>query len=74
MNQPDGKLAFALLVQIAATGLLLIGRLTGEEWVTTTTWVTAAYMLGQAAGVYASGFSVYRQQFRATIDDNHSRK
>ena len=52
----DAKAAFALLVVGAATGLLMLDKLTGSDWVTTVTWVTAAYMLGQAAGIAASGY------------------
>lgn len=54
----DVKLIFALLVEIAATGLLWGERISGPDWVTTTTWVTAAYMLGQAAGVAAEGYVI----------------
>ena len=57
----DAKAAFALLVVGAATGLLMLGKLTGGDWVTTVTWVTAAYMLGQAAGIAASGYVVSSQ-------------
>lgn len=52
----DPKFAFALLVLLAATGLLLLGKIAGPDWVTTTTWVTGAYMLGQAAGIAATGY------------------
>lgn len=52
------KLAVALLVIIAATGLLWLGRLDGAQWVGATTWTVAAYMLGQVGAVVAQGWSV----------------
>ncbi len=61
MNAPDSdhsKFALALLALASASGLLLLGRITGDAWVSTTTWVVAAYMLGQPAAVLASGWAV----------------
>jgi len=52
------KLAVALLVIAAATGLLLLGRLDGAQWVSATTWTVAAYMLGQVGAVVATGWAV----------------
>jgi hypothetical protein len=51
------KLGVALLVIGAATGLLVLGRLNGAEWVSATTWTVAAYMLGQVGAVVASGWT-----------------
>lgn len=52
------KLAVALLVILAATGLLWLGRLDGAQWVSATTWTVAAYILGQVGAVLAQGWSV----------------
>lgn len=50
------KFALALLALVAATGMLLLNRITGDAWVTAMTWIVAAYMLGQPAAVMASGW------------------
>lgn len=52
------KFALALLVIAAATGLLILGRLDGAQWVSATTWTVAAYMLGQVGAVVATGWAV----------------
>lgn len=52
------KFLLALLVIGAATGLLVLGRLDGAQWVSATTWTVAAYMLGQVGAVVASGLAV----------------
>lgn len=51
------KFILALVAVGAATGLLVLGRITGEAWVSTTTWVVAAYMLGQPAAIFAAGWT-----------------
>ena len=56
------KFALALLALVAASGMLLIGRITGDAWVTAMTWIVAAYMLGQPAAVLASGWTVAKKQ------------
>ncbi len=56
------KFALALLALVAASGMLLIGRITGDAWVTAMTWIVAAYMLGQPAAVLASGWTVAKNQ------------
>lgn len=53
--------AFATGVIAVASAMLWAGRLTGGDWVTTTTWVTGALMLGRAAGIAASGYSATAQ-------------
>ena len=55
------KFALALLALVAATGMLLLGRITGDAWVTGMTWIVSAYMLGQPAAVLASGWTVSRK-------------
>lgn len=52
------KLAVTLIVIATATGLLFIGRLDGAQWVSTTTWTVAVYMLGQVGAVLATGYTV----------------
>lgn len=56
------KFALAMIALVAATGMLLLGRITGDAWVTAMTWIVAAYMLGQPAAVLASGWTVARKQ------------
>lgn len=56
------KFALALLALVAASGMLLIGRISGDAWVTAMTWIVAAYMLGQPAAVLASGWTLARNQ------------
>ncbi len=56
------KFALALLALVAASGMLLIGRISGDAWVTAMTWIVAAYMLGQPAAVLASGWTVAKKQ------------
>lgn len=56
------KFALALLALVAASGMLLIGRISGDAWVTAMTWIVAAYMLGQPAAVLASGWTLARKQ------------
>lgn len=60
MSDTDrSKLMFALIVVGAATGLLMLGRLNGPEWVSATTWTVAAYMLGQVGAVVATGWTAH---------------
>ncbi len=56
------KFALAMIALVAATGMLLLGRITGDAWVTAMTWIDAAYMLGQPAAVLASGWTVAKKQ------------
>lgn len=56
------KFALAMIALVAATGMLLLGRITGDAWVTAMTWIVAAYMLGQPAAVMASGWTVAKKQ------------
>lgn len=56
------KFSLALLALAAASGMLLLGRISGDAWVTAMTWIVAAYMLGQPAAVLASGWTVTRKQ------------
>lgn len=56
-NNDRSKLGVALLVISAATGLLVLGRINGAEWVSATTWTVAAYMLGQVGAVVADGWT-----------------
>lgn len=56
------KFALALLALAAATGMLLLGRITGDAWVTGMTWIVGAYMLGQPAAVLASGWTVAKRE------------
>lgn len=57
-TKPDrSKLAVALLVIAAATGMLMLGRVSGAEWVSAITWTVAAYMLGQVGAVVATGWT-----------------
>jgi len=56
------KFALAMIALVAATGMLLLGRITGDAWVTAMTWIVAAYMLGQPAAVLASGWTVAKNQ------------
>lgn len=56
------KFALAMIALVAATGMLLLGRITGDAWVTAMTWIVAAYMLGQPAAVLASGWTLARKQ------------
>lgn len=57
MDADRSKFALALIALVAATGLLLLGKITGDAWVSAMTWVVAAYMLGQPAAILASGWS-----------------
>lgn len=51
------KFSLALIALVAASGMLLLGRISGDAWVTAMTWIVAAYMLGQPAAVMASGWT-----------------
>lgn len=55
------KFVLALLALVAASGMLLLGRISGDAWVTGMTWIVSAYMLGQPAAVLASGWTVSRK-------------
>ncbi len=61
MNEPAdtdrSKFALALLALGAATALLVLGRISGDAWVTAMTWIVSVYMLGQPAGVLAKGYA-----------------
>ncbi len=59
--------AFCASIVAAAVGLLYIGKLTGAEWVSTTTWIAAILVLGQPVGVIATGFTVVAQAKAAQI-------
>lgn len=50
------KFALAMIALVAATGMLMLGRISGDAWVTGMTWIVSAYMLGQPAAVMASGW------------------
>lgn len=52
------KFAFALLVVGAATLLRALNLITGGEWVSVATWVSALFMVGQVAAVAAQGWTV----------------
>lgn len=56
------KFALAIIALVAASGMLLLGRISGDAWVTAMTWIVAAYMLGQPAAVLASGWTLARKQ------------
>ena len=56
------KFALAMIALVAASGMLLLGRISGDAWVTAMTWIVAAYMLGQPAAVLASGWTLARKQ------------
>lgn len=56
------KFSLALIALVAASWMLLLGRISGDAWVTAMTWIVAAYMLGQPAAVLASGWTVARKQ------------
>lgn len=51
------KFALCLLALAAGTALLMIGRIDGAQWVSVTSWVVAAYVLGQVAGIFATGYT-----------------
>jgi hypothetical protein len=57
----DPKFIVTLIVIAAATLMLGAGgvtpHLTGAEWVGAVTWTVSAYMLGQAAGIFATGYA-----------------
>lgn len=53
--------AFGVLVLALATGLAWSKLISGAEWVTTSTWITAAVVLGRAAATAATGFVVSAQ-------------
>lgn len=60
----DPRFAVTLLVILLASVMAcfaLPGRppvLSGDQWVGAVTWTVAAYMVGKAAGVFASGYAV----------------
>ena len=51
------KFALALIALAAATGMLALGRISGDAWVSGMSWVVAAYMLGQPAAILAQGWT-----------------
>lgn len=53
--------AFGVLVLALATALTWSKLISGAEWVTTATWITAAVVLGRAAATAATGFVVSAQ-------------
>lgn len=61
MDSDRSKFALAL---VAATGLLLLQRITGDAWVTAMTWIVAAYMLGQPAAVLATSWNKINREER----------
>lgn len=59
MNDTDRtKFALAMIALIFASGMLLLGRISGDAWVTGMTWIVGAYMLGQPAAMAATGWTV----------------
>lgn len=58
--QPNNPIhvAFCVGIIVCASGLLVLGRLAGGEWVSVATWTTAILILGQPIGLAAAGFSV----------------
>jgi len=52
------KFAFALIVIAAATMLRALNLITGGEWVSVATWISALFMVGQVAAVLAQGWTV----------------
>lgn len=63
------KFALAMIALVAATGMLLLGRITGDAWVTAMTWIVAAYMLGQPAAVMASGWMASANRLQNNTPD-----
>lgn len=53
--------AFSLIVVALGAAMCRSKLLTGSDWVTLTTWVTGALLLGRAAAVAASGYAVTAQ-------------
>lgn len=59
----DPRFVLTLVVVLLATVLAcakLPGReivLTGDQWVATVTWALSAFLLGKAAGAFASGYA-----------------
>ena len=56
MDADKSKFALALIALAAATGMLALGRIGGDAWVSGMSWIVAAYMLGQPAAIFASGW------------------
>jgi hypothetical protein len=56
MTQAGFKDFWATLALAVIVGLLLVAKLTGEEFVNAFTWLVSVYLLGQAAGVVAQGW------------------
>jgi len=68
MTQAGFKDIWSTLALGVLVGLLLVGKLTGAEFVNAFTWLVSVYLLGQAAGVVAQGWmaqSVARVQATA---------
>lgn len=59
-NNPT-HVAFCVAIVAAASALLLVGKLSGAEWVSAVTWMAGILILGQPVGVVATGFSVAAQ-------------
>lgn len=60
MDLDRSKFVLALIALLAATGMLWLGRIDGNAWVTGMSWIVGAYMLGQPAAVLASGWATAR--------------
>lgn len=48
------QLAVALIVLFGTAGLLLSGRIGEASWLEATIWTVGLYMLGEAAGAWAT--------------------
>ncbi|MGS1014104.1 hypothetical protein ACVCL0_09075 [Rhodanobacter sp. UC4450_H17] len=56
MTQAGFKDLWSTIALGVLVGLVLVGKLTGEEFVNAFTWLVSVYLLGQAAGVIAQGW------------------
>lgn len=56
MTQAGFKDVWSTIALGVLVGLLLVGKLTGAEFVNAFTWLISVYLLGQAAGVVAQGW------------------
>lgn len=51
----DAKVGITLLVIAAATALVWFGKISGEQWVSAVTWISAIAIIGQAVAVVGVG-------------------
>ena len=68
----DAHSAFALLIALAATALVVFGKLTADQWVATVEWIYTAYLGGHVVMNTATTLTTKSSLPAATVNQPSS--